>query len=77
MNLTINQDNLYLILPSKISLVAEMIADDENISIVEAIKRIYSSKTYQRLERESSKLWHLGPTSLFQEFSNEAIISEL
>ena len=77
MNVTVNQDNLYLILPSKISLVAEMIADDENISIVEAIKRIYSSKTYQRLERESSKLWHVGPTSLFQEISDEQSSSEL
>ncbi len=77
MNLTINQDNLYLILPSKVSWMAEMIADEENISILEAVQRIYSSKTYQKLERESSKLWHLGPTSLFQEFSNEAIISEL
>ncbi len=71
MNLTVNQDNLYLILPSKISWMAEMVAADENISIVEAIQRIYSSKTYQRLERESSKLWHLGPTSLFQDYSEE------
>ncbi len=71
MNLTINQDNLYLILPFKISWMAEMIATDENISIVEAIQRIYTSKTYQRLEIESSKLWHLGPTSLFLDYLDE------
>ena len=44
MNLTINQNNLYLLLPSKMGWLASMLAEDENISIVDAIKKLYSSE---------------------------------
>jgi hypothetical protein len=67
MNLDITQDNLYLLLPSKVSLMAEMLCDDTGISIVEATKRIYASKTYKQLEHEETKLWHLGPVALYEE----------
>ena len=40
----ITQDNLYLILPSKISWLAGMLAEDKGISVVEAIQKVYSSK---------------------------------
>ena len=43
MNLTVTQDNLYLFLPSKVSWMAEMLAEDENIDIVEAVSKIYNS----------------------------------
>ena len=33
MNLTITQDNLYLLIPSKMAWLASMLAEDENISI--------------------------------------------
>ena len=46
MNLTVAQDNLYLFLPSKISWMAEMLAEDENIDIVEAVSKIYNSDVY-------------------------------
>ena len=39
MNLTIDQNNLHLILPSKMAWLASMLADDENISVVDAIKK--------------------------------------
>ena len=67
MNLDITQDNLYLILPSKVSRMAEMLADDNDISIIDAVKRVYASEVYQRLEQESTKQWHLGPVALYQE----------
>ena len=67
MNLTVNQENLYLFLPSKISWMADMLADDKNMSIVDALKKIYSSETYKRLEEEKSKMWHLGPVALYQD----------
>ena len=67
MNLDITQDNIYLILPSKVSRVAEMLADDSNISIIDAVKQVYSSDIYRRLEREYTKQWHLGPVALYQE----------
>ena len=70
MNLDINQQNLYLLLPSKISWMTNMLADDEGISIVEAIKILYSSELYARLEKESTKAWHLGPVALYQDFQS-------
>ena len=67
MNLTVTQDNLYLFLPSKISWMAEMLAEYENIDIVEAVSKIYNSDVYKRLENEETKLWHLGPVDLYRE----------
>ena len=67
MNLDITQDNLYLILPSKVSRMAEMLATDSGKSIVQAVKEIYSSSVYKRLEQENTKQWHLGPVALYQE----------
>ena len=69
MNLDVNQNNLYLFLPSKICWLANMLADEKGISITDAIKEIYSSDTYRRLEDEKTKLWHLGPVAIYQEFS--------
>lgn len=68
MNLDITQDNLYLILSSKVSRMAEMLAEDSGKSIVQAVKDIYHSDIYKRLEQESTKQWHLGPVALYQEF---------
>lgn len=39
MNLSINQDNLYLLLPSKVSWLTCFLAEDEKVSIVEALKK--------------------------------------
>lgn len=68
MNRQITQDNLYLILPGKVSKIAEMYAEDSGLSIVEALKEIYRSSTYRELEKEDSKLWHYGPVALYQIF---------
>ena len=67
MNLNVTQENLYLFLPSKISRVAEMMSENEHISIADAIAEIYSSDIYRRLESEETKLWHLGPVALYEE----------
>lgn len=64
----ITQKNLYLILPGKVSKMAIMYATDFEVSIVEALKKIYESATYKELEDESSKLWHYGPVALYQAF---------
>lgn len=63
----INQENLYLLLPSKVAWLTEMLTEDKGISIVEAIREIYSSDTYRLLEDESTKMWHLGPVALYQD----------
>ena len=56
----VNQDNLYLLLPSKISWLADMLVENKGLSIVEAIKKIYSSELYDKLQDEKTKMWHLG-----------------
>lgn len=65
-NRKITQDNLYLILPGKVSRMAAMYAKDFGVSIVEALKRIYQSATYRELEKEDNKLLHYGPVALYQ-----------
>jgi hypothetical protein len=62
----ITQNNLYLILPFKVSRVADMLCADEHISTIEAIRRIYTSTMYKQLEQEHTKRWHEGPVSLYQ-----------
>ena len=66
--MSITQQNLYLLLPSKMSWLATMLAEDKDISIVEAMTILYSSSFYARLADESTKLWHLGPVALYEEF---------
>lgn len=68
MNLTITQKNVHLLIPSKLSWMANMLAEDKGITIVEAMKLLYSSDVYARLENESTKAWHLGPVALYEEF---------
>lgn len=67
----INQENLYLLLPSKVSCLATMLVEYKDISIVDAIKKIYASKLYKKLKVESTKMWHLGPVALYQELEAE------
>ena len=69
MNLNVTQDDLFLFLPSKISWKAEMLSEDKKISIINAIKEIYASDIYRRLENEETKLWHLGPVALYEEMT--------
>lgn len=68
MDLNITQQNLYLLLPSKMSWLANMLAEEKGISIVEAMKMLYTSSFYTRLAEESTKLWHLGPVALYEEY---------
>ena len=70
MSLDINQSNLYLLLPSKVAWLTDMLTEDKSISIVDALKEISSSETYQQLENEDSKTWHLGPVALYQMLAN-------
>ncbi|MBR5481508.1 MAG: hypothetical protein IKU85_07450 [Bacteroidaceae bacterium] len=67
----INQDNLHLLLPSKISWLASMLVEYNGMNITEAIKTIYCSKLYKKLKVENTKMWHLGPVALYQELVGE------
>ena len=67
----ITQDNLYLLLPSKVSSLAGMLSEDTGAGVVEAIRRIYNSELYHKLEIEETKLWHEGPVALYEEIYRE------
>lgn len=64
----ITSQNLYLLLPGKVSRMAVMYASDFGLPITEALNRIYRSETYRQLEDEETKLWHYGPIALYQMF---------
>lgn len=59
-NLTITQDNLYLLIPSKLSWMANMLSEDKGVCIVDAMKALYSSEVYSKLEDESTKEFRSG-----------------
>lgn len=67
----ITQDNLYLLLPSKVSWLSGMLTEDTGAGMVEAIRRIYNSDLYRKLEVEETKLWHQGPVTLYVEMFPE------
>ncbi len=62
----ITADNLYQILPFKVSQLSMLYAKKFGVSIQDAIMSIYRSNTYKALEREESKLWHYGPVALME-----------
>lgn len=47
--------------------MVDIVSETEDISVVAAIKKVYRSETYRRLENENTKFWHLGPVALCQE----------
>lgn len=65
MNLNITQENLPLLLPCKMATLAQFYAEDNKCSLLDALRQVYSSSLYQRLSKESTKLWHLGATELY------------
>ena len=67
MSVNITQDNVHLLIPSKISWMADMLVEDRGISVAEALEILYSSEIYKKLELESTKVWHLGPVALYEE----------
>ena len=69
----VTQNNLHLLLPSKVSWLADMLCAEMHISVIEAMRQIYSSDMYKQLEQESTKRWHEGPGALYQEWMKNTI----
>ena len=67
----INQENLHLIIPSKVSWLVGMLVDRNGMTITEAIRKVYTSNLYKKLKIEKTKMWHLGPVALYQELQEE------
>ena len=57
MNREITDKNLYLLLPSKVSLFVQLYIKEHGGSIIDAIRQFYHSNTYKALEKENTKLW--------------------
>ncbi len=66
MQKAVTQENLYLLLPFKVTQLALLYAKKFKVDILEAIKTIYKSNTYREMEKEETKLWHLGPVALLE-----------
>lgn len=64
----ITDKNLYLLLPGKVSAVVGQYVQNYGGSLLDGLRKFYNSSTYQRLENEQTKLWHLGPVGLYEEF---------
>ena len=56
MNREITDKNLYLLLPSKVSLFVQLYIKEHGGSIIDAIRQFYHSNTYKALEKENTKL---------------------
>jgi len=61
----ITQQNLYLLLPGKVTALAQFYAEDHHCTMLQAIRHIYSTPLYKQLSDESTKLWHLGAVTLY------------
>ena len=47
-----------------VSRLAQMIAEEMNVSDKEALSRLYTSTLYEKLEKEETKVWHLSVPTL-------------
>ena len=54
-----------------IPMVVQTIMEKRNISVIEAIRLLYISGLYKKLEVEKTKLWHLSPMALYELLDNE------
>lgn len=59
------------LLPGKIALACERIAEREKIPPVVALERFYESPTYRELEIESTKRWWESPAELARDYAVE------
>jgi hypothetical protein len=62
-----NKAMLEFIVPRLIKAIME----DRNVSEKEAFTLLYSSKLYEQLDREETKLWHLSVPTLYEMWKEE------
>jgi len=59
------------IIPFKIQSLVALTIHEKKISFFDALEYIYTSALYQALTEESTKLWHLSATKLFDLLETE------
>ena len=66
----ITQDNVHLLLPSKVAQLANRLLQDGYAkSMADALTMVYTSPVYAKLEQEKTKYWWLGVNALYQEIT--------
>lgn len=60
----VTQENLRVLLPSKIALAVEEIAKIKGTDPVEELPGFYASAVYRKLENEKTKYWWFSPVEL-------------
>jgi hypothetical protein len=65
------------ILQMLVPMIIEIIMKKKNLPIIPAVKLLYASKLYEKLEIESTKLWHLSPLALYEILEIEQQTGEL
>lgn len=54
-----------------VSGLTQMIVEKMNVPDQEALNLLYSSKLYEKLEQEETKVWHLSIPTLYSLFTEE------
>ncbi|WP_461257209.1 hypothetical protein [Treponema sp. R80B11-R83G3] len=49
-----------------VPMIIQVIMEKKDLPIIPAVKLLYVSKLYEKLEKESTKLWHLSPLALYE-----------
>jgi hypothetical protein len=49
-----------------IPMIIQTIIEKNKLTSIEAVKLFYTSVLYEKLEIESTKLWHLSPLALYE-----------
>ena len=65
------QEDLRVILPSKVALAADSISRKTGEDPVAVMSAFYKSKTYSMLQDESTKYWWFGPAELCELYMRE------
>ena len=66
----VTQKNVHLFIPGKAAKICSELARTEKLSLNESILKLYNSKAYETLSRESSKLWQEGWVYIYQMIQN-------
>lgn len=57
--------------------VVALIIENKELGELEALNAFYSSKTYEVLSREETKVWHFSPKTLFMMWESEIDTGEI
>jgi hypothetical protein len=49
-----------------IPMIIQTIIEKNKVTAITAVKSLYTSALYEKLEVESTKLWHLSPLALYE-----------